>query len=93
MDLFGTALLPGLATASEIVSLEEEATLISGIDDTPLSPFRFQGWEGKRLTQSSGWHYDFTSGRVARAEPIPDWLLPLRRRMAAFAGLAADELI
>ena len=34
-----------------------------------------------------------TRGRFDRADPIPDWLLPIRTRAAAFAGLADDDLV
>ena len=89
-DLFDTPVLPGLAVASDVVTEDEERSLIAAIDATELEPFRFQGWTGKRLTSSFGWHYDFeTSQVVARADPIPDWLLPIRDRVAAFAKLEA----
>lgn len=93
LDLFGAPLLPGLSTMADMVTIKEEIALVAAIDATHLTPFRFQGWEGKRLTFSFGWNYDFDTQQVARAEPIPDWLLPLRSRMAAFAGLDADSLI
>ena len=93
IDLFGAPILPGLATIAGLVTAEEEAALIAAIDGTHLAPFRFQGWEGKRLTTSFGWNYDFDTHQVARAEPIPGWLLPIRARMAGFAGLDADSLI
>ncbi len=85
--------LPGLRFAEDFVSVAEEAALIAGIEGVALAPFRFQGWLGKRMTASFGWHYDFDSARVAEAEPIPAWLLPVRDRAAAFAGLATDELV
>ena len=86
-DLFGTEILPGLSSVDDLVSPAEEAELIAAIDAAPLAPFRFQGWTGKRLTASYGWTYDFDAARFAEAEPLPDWLLPLRDRAAAFAGL------
>jgi alkylated DNA repair dioxygenase AlkB len=93
LDLFDTPLLPGLASLPDIVTQIEERSLIAAIDATDLTPFRFQGWTGKRLTSSFGWHYDFENGRVARADPIPDWLLPIRERMASFAALDPELLI
>ena len=94
LDLFPSPpLIAGLATGPDLVSAEEEAALIERIDATDLRPFRFQGWEGKRLTTSFGWNYDFDTHQVARADPIPDWLHAIRERMAAFAGLDADRLI
>lgn len=92
-DLFGTAPLPGLLTVTDIISCDEEADLIAAIDAAGLAPFRFQGWQGKRLTRSFGWNYDFDTGEVGRAEPIPDWLLSVRRRMAAIGGIDPDQLI
>jgi alkylated DNA repair dioxygenase AlkB len=91
-DLFDAPLLPGLSQADDIVSPDEEQALVAAIDATTLSPFRFHQWEGKRLTASYGWHYDFDGGCLTPSEPIPDWLSPLRERAAQFAGLRPDEL-
>lgn len=91
-DLFGTPVIPGLDAAPDIVSAAEEAALIEAIDRAGLSPFRFQGWLGKRLTISYGSGYDFDAGRLAVAAPIPGWLHPLRDRAARFARLEAAAL-
>ncbi len=91
-DLFGAPALPGLTSMPDIVSAAEEAALCAAIEGTDLSPFRFQGWTGKRLTTSYGSGYDFDTGRMAVAAPIPEWLDDLRERAARFAGLAIDEL-
>ena len=93
LDLFGASALPGLATRDDIITSDEEADLIAHIDAEGLSPFRFQGWLGKRLTRSFGWTYDFDTGRFAPADPLPHWLRPLKDRAAAFAGLGADDLV
>lgn len=93
LDLFEMSPIPGLATAADLITADEERVLIEAINDCALTPFRFQGWEGKRLTISFGFNYDFTTQRLARAEPIPDWLLPVRHKMSAFAGLDPEVLI
>jgi DNA oxidative demethylase len=93
LDLFNAPVLPGLATQPDIVNEAEERTLIAAIDGTSLTPFKFQGWTGKRLTTSFGWSYDFETHSVGRADPIPDWLMPVRERMARFAGLEPGVLI
>lgn len=92
-DLFGQPLVPGLSSGEQIVTAAEESALIAGINAEALAPFRFQGWLGKRLTHSFGWSYDFEDGRFAPAEPMPDWLLSLRSRAAAFAQVEADLLV
>lgn len=56
-------------------------------------PFRFQSWEGKRLTASFGWTYDFDTGHLAQGEPLPAWLLSFRDRAARFAGLPVETLV
>lgn len=86
-DLFGMPLLAGLTYAEDLVGIDEERALIAGIQAAKLTPFQFQQWEGKRLTRSFGWTYDFQTGRFAPGEPIPGWIEPLRARAARFAGL------
>ena len=76
-----------------IITPSEERALIASIDAVELSPFRFQGWLAKRLTASYGWRYDFDTGSFGPADPVPDWLLPLREKAARFAHLTPDELV
>src|SRR6201987_5027944 len=91
-DLFDEPCLAGLFQRSAIVTPGEEQMLIESIDAAELSPFRFHGWLGKRLTVMYGWNYDFDDASFTPAEAIPDWLLPLRAKAARFAGLPPDEL-
>ncbi|WP_174292429.1 alpha-ketoglutarate-dependent dioxygenase AlkB [Sphingomonas bacterium] len=93
LDLFDTPLLPGLMTSNDFITEAEERLLIERIDAADLSPFRFQGWTGKRLTMSYGWAYDFDAGQLGKADPFPDWLLPIRDRAARFARLPEAELV
>jgi alkylated DNA repair dioxygenase AlkB len=92
-NLFGESRLPGLFQAGEFVTPDEEQRLIASIDAVELTPFKFHGWLGKRLTASYGWGYDFDDASLSRAEPIPDWLLPVRAKAARFAGLPPAELV
>ena len=93
LDLFDEPGLAGLSQARAFVTPDEEQTLIASINAAELSPFRFHGWLGKRLTASYGWHYDFDDASFVPAEPIPDWLLPLRGRAARFARLQPGALV
>jgi len=92
-DLFDARGLAGLSRAGAFVTPAEEQMLIASINAAELSPFRYHGWLGKRLTASYGWRYDFDDASFAPAEAIPDWLLPLRAKAAGFAGLRPEELV
>jgi DNA oxidative demethylase len=92
-DLFDRPGLAGLALREAVIAPGEERALIASIDALELSPFRFQGWLGKRLTASFGWRYDFDTRRFGPTDPIPAWLLPLRERAARFAGPTPEELV
>jgi alkylated DNA repair protein (DNA oxidative demethylase) len=71
MDPFDTPVISGLRSAPDFLSEAEEQGLIAEIDTQTLEPFRFQQWLGKRLTCSFVWSYDFQTGVVDRAAPIP----------------------
>lgn len=90
--LFDDPPIPGLRLRDKLIDAAQEADLIARILAEPLTPFQFQGFEGKRLTRSFGWHYDFSAGRLVAADPIPRWLRPVRERCAAFAGVPAAAL-
>jgi alkylated DNA repair dioxygenase AlkB len=92
-DLFGTPVLPGLEYRDALLSRDEETALIALIDEQDLAPFQFQGWLGKRLTRSFGWYYDFDTSRFGETDPLPDWLVPIRERAAAFAKLPEEALV
>jgi alkylated DNA repair dioxygenase AlkB len=92
-SLFDQSGPAGLRLGQAIVTPDEEQALLAQIAGVRLSPFQYQGWQGKRLTASFGWRYDFNTGQLAPADPIPEWLLPLRDRAAQFAGLEPAALV
>jgi alkylated DNA repair protein (DNA oxidative demethylase) len=92
-DLFDRPGLAGLELGEAVVTAREERALIASIDVVELSPFRFQGRLGKRLTASYGWRYDFDTAKFGPADPIPEWLLPLREKAAGFARLKSEDLV
>jgi alkylated DNA repair dioxygenase AlkB len=92
-DLFAEPLVADLEYRGNFISADEERRLIAHLSGAELSPFRFQGWTGKRLTRTFGWRYDFDDRSFAPSEPIPDWLLPLRAKAADFAGVAPEEFV
>jgi alkylated DNA repair dioxygenase AlkB len=89
-DLFAAAaepIVPGLTLVEDAISADQEAAAIAHIDATPLAPFQFGQWEGKRLTVHYGSAYDFSRHRLNEAPPLPEWLVELRGQLAPQVGL------
>ena len=86
-------LLPeGFAYRAELVSPEEEAELLENFREMDFREYEFHGYLGKRRVVSFGLHYDINESTVRNTEDIPGFLLTLRQKAAAFAGLAPAEL-
>lgn len=82
----------GMRYRAELLSADEEAGLGAQLAALPFRPFEFQGFVGKRETVSFGWSYRFDGSGLAEAPAMPDWLLALKAKAAAFAGLPPDAL-
>ena len=80
----------GFRYRDDFLSPTEEAELAAHLAGLDFEPFQFRGYEGRRRVVSFGLRYDFNGPGLVAAEPMPAWLLPVRDRAAAFAGLAAD---
>lgn len=83
----------GFAYRAEMVSVTEERDLAARLAELPFEPFLFRGFEGRRRVISFGLKYDFTGSGLIAAEPIPDWLLPIRDRAAGLAGAPAATFV
>lgn len=86
------ALPEGFAYTPDLLSPKAERALLERLVELPFREFLFQGYTGKRRVVSFGWEYDFNDRTLREAEPLPDFLLPVREQAAAFAGLAAEQL-
>jgi alkylated DNA repair dioxygenase AlkB len=83
---------PGFRYAPDLIDDAEETRLTAAFADLPFKEFEFHGFLGKRRVVSFGFRYDFNGGGLTEAQPMPPFLLPVRERAAAFAGLATDRL-
>ena len=82
----------GFRYAPDLIDAGEEARLVEAFADLPFREFEFHGFLGKRRVVPFGFRHDYSGGGLQTAEPMPDFLLPLRERAAAFAGLPPDRL-
>ncbi len=86
------ALPPGLLYCPDVLTRDDERRLLARIADLPFKEFQFHGFEGKRRVVSFGWRYDFSEHKALPAEPIPDFLLELHRKVQAASGFALPDL-
>ena len=82
----------GFRYAPDVLTRDEERALLEQVRTLPFREFEFHGHLGKRRTVSYGWRYDFAAEALREAEAMPAFLLPVRERAAAFAGIAAEQL-
>jgi alkylated DNA repair dioxygenase AlkB len=82
----------GFIYRPELIGPADEAKLLARVRGLPFREFEFHGYTGKRRVVSFGWHYDFSGRQLRKADDIPDFLLALRVRAAAFAGLEPEGL-
>jgi alkylated DNA repair dioxygenase AlkB len=81
----------GFKYQPNFLSPEEERDLVRRVETLPFEGFEFQGFLGKRRVASFGWRYDFNERQLQKADDLPPFLLPLRERAAAFAGLGPAD--
>jgi alkylated DNA repair dioxygenase AlkB len=86
------AMPAGFRYVPDFIGAAEETRLVGAFAELPFKEFEFHGFLGKRRVVSFGTRYDFNGGGLKPAEPMPPYLLPLRERAAAFAGLEPERL-
>jgi alkylated DNA repair dioxygenase AlkB len=87
-----TSMPDGFRYAPDLIDAATEARLVEAFAELPFKEFEFHGFLGKRRVVSFGTRYDFNSGALLKAEPLPAFLESLRERAAGFAGLAPQSL-
>ena len=85
-------LRPGFVYEPEFLLPDEERTIAAELARLPFEPFQFRGYEARRRVVSFGWKYDFNRTKLEEAEPIPAFLLGVKSRAEAFAGLPPGGL-
>jgi alkylated DNA repair dioxygenase AlkB len=82
----------GLVYRPEFLSTADEETLLAEIRRLPLEEARYKSFTARRRIASFGAGYDFESNALLPAPPLAPFLLALRERVAAWAGIPAAEL-
>jgi alkylated DNA repair dioxygenase AlkB len=77
----------GFAYHDDVITADEEAALAAEIARVEFSNFEMRGVVARRRVAFFGRTYDAGAGTTP---PLPDFLMPLRERMAAWAGIAPE---
>jgi alkylated DNA repair dioxygenase AlkB len=83
--LFEGDLPPGFHYREDFMTDAEEQVLLAAIAEVTFSDFEMRGVVARRRVAFFGHSYDRTA-----AGPLPDFLLPLRTRLARWAGVDAE---
>jgi alkylated DNA repair dioxygenase AlkB len=88
----GPRLPEGFKYQPDVISRDQEKTLIAQIEPLPFKEFQFHGYVGKRRVVSFGWKYDYTARMIRQSADIPDFIFPIRDIVARFAELEPESL-
>jgi alkylated DNA repair dioxygenase AlkB len=93
-ELFASAPLlpPGMAYREEFLGRAEEQALLTRLATLPLEEATYKSFKAHRRVALFGWLHDFDTNVLRPAAPLPDFLAPLRDRVAAWMGEPPEAL-
>jgi alkylated DNA repair dioxygenase AlkB len=74
----------GLLYKPELLTVEEERNVLAVLDTLRFDPIVMHGVEARRTARHFGLDYDYEARTPKAGEPMPEWLLALRDRVASF---------
>ena len=81
----------GFRYVENVITDDEEVTLLASLQQLELKPFEFHGYLANRRVLSFGLHYDYSHRTVEAASAFPPFLNQLCARVADIAGRSIDE--
>ncbi|MBV9183776.1 MAG: alpha-ketoglutarate-dependent dioxygenase AlkB [Acidobacteria bacterium] len=90
---FDLPLIEGFRYEANFLSVVEETELLRAISRESFELFDFHGYTAKRRAIEYGLEYDFARRKATETKPFPQFLLPLRERAAAFAGILVNTVV
>jgi DNA oxidative demethylase len=83
----------GLVYQPELISVDEEAALLSILESLRFDPIVIHGQAAKRTARHFGLDYDYEARMPTPGDPVPDWLEPVRARAAELGGFQPQDLV
>ena len=84
---------PGFAYHPAVLDEVEERELAGHLEALDFAAVTMRGAVARRRTKHFGWIYGYESWRITPGPPIPDFLDPVRRRVARLAGVSPEALV
>ena len=81
----------GLVYEPAFLSLQEERSLLEHIAALPFHGASYKEWTARRRVVSFGGRFDFDRNVLVEAAPLPDFLHPLRERVAQWCRVQPRE--
>jgi alkylated DNA repair dioxygenase AlkB len=85
--------LEGFVYEPEVITREEEAALLEIIQDLPFANAQYKEYTARRRTVSYGGKFDYTRNVLNPTDPIPQFLMPLREKIARWVGIPAEDFV
>jgi alkylated DNA repair dioxygenase AlkB len=83
----------GLIYLEDFVSPDEERMVLDALHDVGFRTLTMRGQTAKRTVRHYGLDYDYESGELVEAEPLPQPLVFLRDRCAALVEREPEDLV
>src|SRR4051812_40284304 len=83
----------GLIYVEDFLTAEEERALLAALEDVEFRTLTMHGQTAKRTVRHFGLDYDYESGGLVEAEPLPGPLAFLRDRCAALIERDPEDLV
>jgi alkylated DNA repair protein (DNA oxidative demethylase) len=83
----------GLVYRPELLAPEQEEALLEILAGLRFDPIVLHGQAARRTARHYGLGYDYGTREPTPGEPIPEWLDPVRARLAELAGREPAELV
>lgn len=93
VEIFPPALPSGLTYREDFITPDEEQLLLTEIRQLSLKQSQYRQYTARRRTVNYGFSYDFTHLQSKPAPPIPEFLAPLRKRAAEWAGVQPESFV
>src|SRR3712207_6234574 len=82
----------GLTYVSDVLTAPQAERLLCRLAEDSFGEVRMRGQVARRTVRQYGVRYHFETAEITPGDPIPEWLLDLRRRCAELLGSTEERL-